>query len=349
MSQQPNNKRGATFNPVNKYQSAQRIQEEVWDEDLSNTGTQYIHTHPKTILNEVKSPDIPLSYSTNPYQGCEHGCVYCYARNTHNYWGYSAGIDFEQKILIKQNAPELLEKKFRDPKWTAVPIMLSGNTDCYQPAERKLKITRRMLEIFWKYRHPVSIITKNSLVQRDMDLLKNLASEGLVTVAVSITSLDEKLRRALEPRTATSTQRLNTVKALSENGIPVFVMIAPIIPGLNDHEILAIAKAVAEAGAIGIGSTTVRLNGDVGVVFEKWIHEAFPDRADKVLDQIASLHGGKWNDSRFGKRMRGEGNIADVIHQQIKVAKLKYFKDTVIPPLNCSLHQHYKPRQLTLF
>ena len=299
--------------------------------------TELIPLHPKTIVNPVKSPDVGMEFSLNPYQGCEHGCAYCYARPTHEYWGYSAGHDFEQKILVKHNAPALLEKLFIDKKWKAKTISLSGNTDCYQPAERKLKITRSLLELFLKYRHPVGIITKNALKLRDLDLLKALAEQNLVSVAISITTLNENLRRTMEPRTASVKNRLETIKQLADNNIPVMAMMAPIIPSLNSHEILPLAKKVAEMGASNLGYTMVRLNGAVEEIFTQWIEEHYPDRAKRVLNQIKGAHGGTTSDSRFGTRMRGEGNAAEMIKSQIVLARKKYGLDRKMNNLDTSL------------
>ncbi len=285
----------------------------------------------------------------NPYQGCEHGCVYCYARNSHSYWGYSAGLEFEQKILIKKEAPQLLEEALRKPKWEPTAIMLSGNTDCYQPAERKYRITRQMLEVLWKYRHPVGIITKNSLILRDLDILEKMAENNLVRVAISLTTLNESLRRLLEPRTATGANRVKTIKMLSERGIPVTAMLAPIIPSLNDHEIMNLAKAAADAGARRMDHQIVRLNGDVAPIFEDWIAKSYPDRADKVLNKIKALHGGTLNDSRFSQRMKGEGNFADIIEQQVALARRKYFEGREVPPYNLDLYRQMKNPQLNLF
>jgi DNA repair photolyase len=347
--------RGAQINPSSQYEKIVRDEQPVdwalheadWEEpDLR---TEYLETHPKTILNRVESPDIPGEWSMNPYQGCEHGCVYCYARNTHPYWGFSAGLDFEQKILIKRNAAQLLETAFQKKSWKAAPVMFAGNTDVYQPAERKFGITRACLEVFWKYRNPVSVITKNSLILRDLDLLKQLASERLVHVAISITTLNEELRQFLEPRTATVAQRLKTVETLTANGIPTFAMLAPIIPGLNEHEILGMAKAVADCGALGIGYTMVRLNGDIGPIFEDWLRKTMPDRADKVLNKIREAHGGNLHDHRPGVRMRGEGKIAEIIRDQFRLAREKYFADRKMPAYNLDLHELHKSPQMRLF
>ncbi len=311
--------------------------------------TLYLEVFPKTIVNKVESPDVGMMFSMNPYQGCEHGCVYCYARNSHEFWGYSAGLDFERRILVKKDAPKLLEEKLKHKNWKAFPIVMSGNTDCYQPAEKKFEITRQCLEVFLKYKHPVGFITKNALILRDLDLLRQLAKDNLVAVNVSITTLSEDTRRILEPRTASIKKRLETVKTLSDNGIPVNVMLAPIIPSINSHEILPLAKAASEYGASSIAHTIVRLNGAIGQIFSDWIHKTMPDRADKVLHQIESCHGGSLNDSRYGARMRGEEKIAEQIHALMRLAKLKYFKNKAMPKLNTELHEAHKTGQLKLF
>lgn len=322
-----------------------RIEGETADQNK----TQYIPIFPKTIVNKVTSPDVGMGYSMNPYQGCEHGCVYCYARNAHEFWGYSAGLDFERKILVKKGAPELLEEKLKNKRWKAHTIVMSGNTDCYQPAEKKFEITRKCLEVFLRYRHPVGIITKNALVLRDLDLLKQLGALQLVVVNVSITSLSEKTRRLLEPRTTTIKRRLQTVKTLSENNIPVNAMLAPMIPGINSHELLKLAKTVSEHGALSFGFTVVRLNGAIGQIFTDWIRKAMPDRAEKVLHLIQDCHNGSINDSRFGIRSRGEGKVAQQIHDMARLARQKYFKDKVFPSLHTDLHEQYKNGQMKLF
>lgn len=318
-------------------------------EEPDQNKTLYLPVFPKTIVNKLASPDVGMAYSMNMYQGCEHGCIYCYARNSHEFWGFSAGLDFERRILVKKDAPKLLEAFIKRKSWKAYPIVMSGNTDCYQPAEKKFEITKDCLKVFLKYKHPVSIITKNALICRDLDLIKALAEDNLISVNVSITTLSESTRRILEPRTATIKKRLETVKVLSENRIPVNVMLAPIIPSINSHEILPLAKAVSEAGASSIAHTIVRLNGAIGAVFTDWIHKTLPDRADKVLHQIENCHGGRLNDSRYGTRMRGEGEIAKQINDLIKLARLKYFKGNTMPKLNTELHDIYKDGQMRLF
>lgn len=319
------------------------------NEASDSNKTQYIEIYPKTILNKVKSPDIGMVYSMNPYQGCEHGCIYCYARNSHEYWGYSAGLDFERKILYKKNAAQLLEAKLKSKHWKAQPIMLSGNTDCYQPIEKKLRITRALLELLYKYKHPVGIITKNALILRDLDILTEMAKLNLIHVSISITSLQESTRRILEPRTATVAKRLKTVNTLAVNNIPVNVMFAPIIPSINSHEIFDMVKVASEMGALSAAYTLVRLNGAIADLFTDWVYRAFPDRAKKILNQIKDCHGGQLNDSRFGTRMRGEGKVAEQINLQFRVAMKKFMHDSCLPPFNFNLYHETKNPQLDLF
>jgi DNA repair photolyase len=348
--------RGAQGNPPNKFLEHRHETRDDFrefchleGEEARQTKTRYLEIFPKTIVNKVISPDVGMNWSLNPYQGCEHGCVYCYARNTHEFWGYSAGMDFEQTILVKKDAPALLEKKIMGKNWKAATIVLSGNTDCYQPAEKHYGITRRCLEVFLKYRHPVGIITKNSAVLNDLDLLKQLARDQLVGVNISVTSLSEDTRRLLEPRTATIAKRLNTIKILTDNGIPVNAMLAPIIPGINSHELLPLAKTVADYGALSFGFTVVRLNGAIGGIFNDWLLKTLPGKAEKVLHLIAACHGGTVNDSRFGIRNKGEGPVARQIHAMAALAKKNYFKGRTFPKLNTSLHEQYKQGQLKLF
>jgi DNA repair photolyase len=329
--------RGAQIKTENKFLKNQYVTEHIegLDEPLFEAPhTQIFYEHPKKIVNKVTSPDLGMMYSTNPYQGCEHGCIYCYARNTHEYWGFNAGLDFESKIIVKKNAPQLLEKFILHPSWEPVPISVSGNTDCYQPLEKKMEITRGMLKVFAQYRHPLGMITKNSLILRDIDILSDLAKDDLVHVYISITTLDEDLRRVMEPRTASALKRLKTIEGLANAGVPVGVMNAPIIPGLNHHEIPEVLKAASQHGASAAGMTVVRLNGSIGTIFEDWLRKNFPDRFDKVWNQISSMHGGNVNDSQFGRRMSGEGNIADTIHQLFRASKKKYFGNKTMPPIN---------------
>lgn len=342
--------RGAQIKSENKFLKAQYVTDHIegLDEPLfSSPTTQIFYENPKKVVNKVTSPDLGMMYSINPYQGCEHGCIYCYARNTHEYWGFNAGLDFESKIIVKKEAPKLLEKFILHPDWNPVPISVSGNTDCYQPLERKLEITRSILKVFANYRHPLGMITKNSLVLRDLDLLTDLAKDNLVHVYISITTLDEDLRRVMEPRTASAAKRLQTVEALSKAGVPVGIMNAPIIPGLNHHEIPNVLKAAAEHGAQTVGMTIVRLNGSIGKIFEDWLRKNFPDRFDKVWNQLCAMHGGHVNDSQFGRRMTGEGNFAEAIHQLYRTSKKRYFKDRGMPVYD--LTKFRKSGNLSLF
>lgn len=343
--------RGAQVNPKNRYLAQEYAQEHIEGIDewwQADTPTQIFEERAKTLVNKVDSPDVGMWYSMNPYQGCEHGCIYCYARNTHQYWGFSAGLDFERKIVAKQNAPDLLRKFLENKKWVPKPISLSGNTDCYQPLERKMWLTRQLLEVAWEYRQPVGIITKNALVLRDKYILQKMAEHNLVCVFVSITTLQEDLRQKMEPRTATAAQRLRVLKDLSELGIPVGVMTAPIIPGLNDHEIPRLLEAAAEHGAKQAGYTVVRLNDAVKIIFNDWLYKNFPDRADKVWHMIESLHGGQVNDSDFGRRMRGDGNFADLIRQQFRVQAKRLGLNQERFEFNTSLFQRPQS-QLRLF
>ncbi len=323
--------RGAQFNTQNKFIINERTQEHIegiddWIE--STIQTQFIDVEAKTIVNKVESPDVAMMFSMNPYQGCEHGCIYCYARNSFEYWGYSAGVDFETKILIKKNAPLLLRKFLMNPKWQCVPISLSGNTDCYQPAERKFRITRQLLEVCLEFNQPVGIITKNAGILRDKDVLVQMAKKNLVSVLVSITSFDDELRRVMEPRTTTGKQRLRVIKELSSEGVQMGVMLGPMIPGLNDHEMQRIMKAASENGATFSAYTFIRLNGAIKLLFHDWLYKNFPDRADKVWHLIQNAHDGKVNDSRWGLRMRGEGPISDLVRQQFqKYNKLYHLND----------------------
>lgn len=321
--------RGTTLRPGNRFERTERTND--WSEfehlptEISLTkATSFLRVYPKTIINRVDSPDIPAAWSMNPYQGCEHGCIYCYARNSHEFWGLDCGHDFEQKILVKENAAKLLAKQLSLPSWKKEPIMLSGNTDCYQPIEQKAKITREILDVCRQYRQPVGIITKNALVARDIDLLSDLAQDGLAQVYLSITTLDEDLRRIMEPRTSASAAKLKAIKTLSDAGIPVGVMMAPVIPGLNSTEIFQIAEQVHNAGAQHLGYSMIRLNGTLGLLFEQWLRDHFPNRANKVIHLIKEIHGGTISDSRFGTRMRGEGHIAESIHQQFRLAKQQF-------------------------
>ncbi|MXV14147.1 PA0069 family radical SAM protein [Hufsiella ginkgonis] len=344
--------RGAQVNTYNKFLRNRYVTDHIegLDEVMhENTATQLFMEHAKKIVSISDSPDLPFMYSINPYQGCEHGCLYCYARNAHEYWGFSAGLDFERKIVVKKNAAELLEAFFNKPGYKPTSIMLSGNTDCYQPVERKLQITRSLLEVFLKYRNPVAIISKNNLIYRDLDLLKELARMDLVHVTVTINSLNESLRQKMEPRTVTARSRLMLINKLASEDIPVRLMLAPIVPGLNSDEIPALIKAASEEGVRGAIFTIVRLNGAISEIFTDWIRKAYPDRAEKVLHMIADCHDGRLNDSRWGTRMRGDGKVADSIHQLFRISVNRFLKGRSMPEQRTDLFMPAGGKQLGLF
>jgi DNA repair photolyase len=316
--------RGATGNPASRFEKL-HVEFEPHDlasldEDRPARRTDFFRDGSKTIITRNNSPDVGFETSVNPYRGCEHGCIYCYARPTHEYLGFSAGVDFESKIMVKEDAPALLEAELSSPKWKPQVIVMSGVTDPYQPVERKLKLTRRCLEVLARFRNPVAIITKNHLVTRDADILRELAANDAAAVNISVTSLDPKLQRLLEPRTSAPRSRLDAIAHLHARGIPVGVMVAPIIPGLTDHEVPTILKACAEAGAQFAGYTVVRLPWAVAPLFERWLDEHFPDRKEKILGRIRHLRGGeKLNQSQWHSRMTGDGIFAEQISSLFKV------------------------------
>ena len=294
------------------------------DKEKPRRETQFYRDLTKTIIARNDSPDVGFETSVNPYRGCEHGCIYCFARPTHEYLGMSAGLDFESKIMVKTDAPRLLEAELSSPKWKPQVVVMSGVTDPYQPIERKLRITRGCLEVLAKFRNPVAIITKNRLVTRDIDLLGELANHNASAVNVSVTSLDPNLQRVLEPRTSSPSARLEAVAALHAAGIPVGVMVAPIIPGLTDHEVPGIVEACAKAGAQFAGYTIVRLPWAIAPLFEHWLDEHFPEKKQKVLERIRHIRGGKMNDPRWGLRTKGEGIFAEQIRSMFQVACRRY-------------------------
>jgi DNA repair photolyase len=319
--------RGASWSPANRFEKLHVDQNDfdVVDsdpgaEEQPRRGTQYFRDGTKSVITRNNSPDVGFETSLNPYRGCEHGCIYCYARPTHEYLGFSAGLDFESKIMVKTNAPELLRAELESPRWQPQTLVLSGVTDPYQPIERKLHITRGCLEVLAKFRNPVAIITKNRLVTRDIDILSKLAAFNAVAVNVSVTSLDSNLQRVLEPRTSSPQARLHAVTQLRNAGIPTGVMVAPIIPGLTDHEVPKIVDACAEAGAQFAAYTIVRLPWAVAPLFEHWLEEHFPDRKEKVLGRIRHLRGNRLNNSQWHRRMTGEGIFAEQIASMFAVS-----------------------------
>lgn len=289
--------------------------------------TQYFRDASRSVLTRNQSPDVGFDWSLNPYRGCMHGCVYCYARPTHEYLGFSPGLDFESKIMVKQDAPELLRQALARPRWVPVPVVMSGVTDPYQPVERRLGVTRGCLAVFAEARSPVSIITKSRLVERDVDLLASLAEHGAAHVTLSVTTLDRRLQRALEPRASPPEHRLSAIRTLAQAGVPVAVNVAPIIPGLTEHEIPEILAAAKEAGASAAGFTVLRLPGAVRPLFLQWMEEHIPQRAGKVRSRLTNLRGGMLYDSAFGTRMRGEGPFADQIRTLFDLAVRRHGLD----------------------
>jgi DNA repair photolyase len=321
--------RSASWNPANRFEKlhvdlgdADVVQIDPTDEEEKpRRETQFFRDLTKTIIARNDSPDVGFETSVNPYRGCEHGCIYCFARPTHEYLGMSAGLDFESKIMVKTDAPKLLEEELSSPKWKPQVLVMSGVTDPYQPVERKLRITRGCLEVLAKFRNPLAIITKNRLVTRDVDLLGELARYDASAVNVSVTSLDPNLQRVLEPRTSSPSARLEAIATLHAAGIPVGVMVAPIIPGLTDHEVPRIVEACAKAGAQFAGYTIVRLPWAIAPLFEHWLDEHFPEKKEKVLQRIRDIRGGtKLNDARWGTRTKGEGIFAEQIRSMFEVS-----------------------------
>jgi DNA repair photolyase len=344
--------RGAQSQLANPYERTARVKLPVITDfaQEDQVKTIYQKVVAKSIVTKVDSPDLNFNYSLNPYQGCEHGCTYCYARPTHAYWGYNAGLDFETKIMVKENAPDLLRKKLRSKSWKGETIMFSGNTDCYQPIEKKMKITRELLEICLEHKQSVGIITKNDLILRDLDILEALNEQRLVQVAISITTLNERLRREMEPRTSSAYNRLSIIQKLAAKSIPVSVMMAPVIPGLNDHEMLQLAGNAAKLGADAFYYTLIRLNDEVETVFSDWLEHAFPKRKEKVLNLIRSCRGGELGEKKFFDRMKGSGSYAQMIHSQYQLAMKKYYLGKrKLAALDKTRFEKHRHRQLSLF
>jgi DNA repair photolyase len=314
--------RGANINPANRFEALHYELEDWCEPDMETRSvpTQFLRDDSQTIISYNNSPDIGFDASVNPYRGCEHGCAYCYARPTHEYLGLSAGIDFETRILVKPNAANLLAVELAKPSWTPQHLALSGVTDAYQPIERKLQITRACLKVLAEFRNPAIVITKNHLVTRDADHLGELARFNASAVSISITTLDPKLARILEPRASSPSHRLDAIARLHEANIPVGVSVAPIIPGLNEHEIPAITATAAKAGAQFASYTILRLPLAVAPIFVAWLENHFPERKEKILGRIRSIRNGKLNDADFGTRMRGDGPMAEEIRQIFQVS-----------------------------
>lgn len=318
--------RGASINPENRFEKLKIETDPLWleYEDCRKIKTEYFIDNSQEILAKNDSPDVSFNYSINPYRGCEHGCIYCYARPTHEYFGLSAGLDFETKIMVKRDAAQLLEKKFRSRTWEPQVVALSGNTDCYQPIERELKLTRQCLEVFLRFRNPVTIITKNTLILRDLDLLQELVKFNCVRATLSITTLNHTLARKMEPRASSPAKRLEALERLAAAGIPTTVNVAPLIPGLTDHEIAPILKEAACRGATNTAYILLRLPHSVKELFLNWLNEHFPDRANKVVHAVQETRAGRLNDPCFTTRLSGEGVRAEACARLFEVTCQKY-------------------------
>ncbi len=343
--------RGASYNPASRFEVLHYAEDpsELDDEELRKVTTQYLIDTSRTALARNSSPDVPFTFSLNPYRGCEHGCIYCYARPSHEYLGFSAGLDFETKIMVKQDAPKLLADAFESRSWEPQVVALSGNTDPYQPVERRLGLTRRCLEVFRDYGNPVAVITKNKLILRDLDLLADLAARNLVQATISITSLRRDLTRRMEPRTTTPESRFRIIEKLAAASIPVGVNIAPIIPGLTDEDMPGIIRRASEAGATRANYIVVRLPGPVRPLFLDWLRREFPHRADRVVGRIRELRAGNLTDPRFKTRHTGEGEWADVLNRLFSLSLKKYGMTHRRTRLSTEHFRRARERQLGLF
>lgn len=348
--QVPIHGRGASANPPNRFEKIWHERDPDWtDPDDPAPATHFLKDPSRSIIAYNDSPDVGFDASVNPYRGCEHGCIYCYARPSHEYLGFSAGLDFETKILVKEDAPDLLRRELSSPNWKPQVVAISGVTDPYQPVERRLMLTRRCLQVFVEFHNPVAIVTKNHLVIRDLDLLAELARYEAAAVFLSVTTLDGSLSRIMEPRTSHPVRRLAAIEALAQAGVPAGVMVAPVIPGLTDHELPSIIAAAAEAGALFAGHIPLRLPHGVGPLFEQWLTQHAPDRKAKILNQIRAIRGGRLNDPRFVSRMKGEGIFAKQIATMFSLACRKAGIDERGPSLSTAAFRRPPGVQLSLF
>jgi DNA repair photolyase len=342
--------RGSTSNPKNRFETIEQVPEPPdHSDEVPSQVTRFFTDGTRSIIAYNDSPDVGFDASVNPYRGCEHGCVYCYARPTHEYLGFSSGLDFETKIMVKEDAPELLRREFSSSRWRPQLLGLSGVTDCYQPVEKNKKLTRRCLEVCLEFRNPVVIITKNFLVTRDIDILSELARYDCVGVTLSLTTLDHKLSSLLEPRASRSARRLAAIKMIAAAGIPVGYLQAPMIPGLTDAEAPAIAQAAVQAGAMFAGYVALRLPFAVKGLFEQWLELHYPDRKEKILNRIRAIRGGKLNDPNFQSRMRGEGIFAQQMNELFQLATRKAGITTRWPEFSTENFRRPGKAQLSLF
>ena len=341
--------RGAAGNPKNRFESIETVLEPQDNDDVSAPHTEFFPDRSKSLIAYNDSPDVGFDASINPYRGCEHGCVYCYARPSHEYLGFSSGLDFETKIMVKEDAPELLRKELSSRAWKPQLVALSGNTDCYQPIEKKKQLTRRCLEVFLEFRNPVVIITKNFLVTRDADILAELARHDCVGVTISVTTLDHKLSSLLEPRASRPARRLAAIRILAEAGVPVGYLQAPMIPGLTDAEAPVIAAAAAQAGASFSGYVALRLPFAVKSLFEDWLERNYPQKKKKILSRVREIRGGKLNDPNFQSRMRGQGIYAEQMAELFQLARKKSGITERWPKLTTEHFRRLARDQLSLF
>jgi len=332
--------RAATGNPAVRFDRLVRIAEpDGWDiaEDLPPLRTEVTVERPRRVISRNTSPDLSFDRSINPYRGCEHGCIYCFARPSHAFLGLSPGLDFETRLIARPDAPRLLEQELRARSYRPATIAIGTNTDPYQPIERDRQVMRGLLAVLRDFRHPVAIVTKGTLIERDIDILAEMAQDGLVRVGISLTTLDPKTSRAMEPRVPLPARRLTTIARLSERGIPVRVMVAPVVPALTDHELEAILSAAKDAGAVAASYIALRLPREVADLFRDWLTEAFPDRAARVMARVRELHGGQDYDPEFGRRMTGQGKWAELLSQRFLLAARRLGLDRSLPPLRSDL------------
>ena len=342
--------RGTSEDPPNRFETVRVDQIDCQDPESPSPRTRILYDATREVLSTNRSPDVPFDQGLNPYRGCEHGCSYCYARQYHEYLGFSSGLDFETTIVVKKDAPALLRRRLSSRRWTARTLMMSGATDPYQPLERHLRITRGIVEVLAEFRNPVAVITKNHLVTRDLDLLAGLARDDAVLVVLSVTTLQNTLQRVMEPRTSTPARRLAAIRALANAGVPVGANLAPVIPGLTDHEIPAILKSVADAGATFANYVMLRLPHSVARLFETWLAQHFPERREKVLNRLRDLHGGRLYDPTWEHRGRGSGAFAHQVDQVFQVALRRAGLTRQYPPLSVrAFRRPFTAEQFALF
>jgi len=333
--------RGAVSNTTGRYDQQRVGFDDGWerDEELPPVRTEIRDEVARSIISYNRSPDLPFDRSVNPYRGCEHGCIYCFARPTHAYLGLSPGLDFETRLVARPNAADLLRQELSKPRYKVAPLAIGTNTDPYQPVEKERGITRACLQVLAEFNHPVAIVTKGTLIERDIDILAPMAARGLARVGISVTTLDPELSRRMEPRVPVPARRLATIRRLSDAGIPVRVMTSPLVPGLTDHELEALLAAGAEAGADAASWIMLRLPREVSELWQEWLAEHEPGRAERVMARLREMHGGRDYDPRWGHRMRGEGHYAEMIAQRFKAATKRLGLDITAPALRCDLFQ----------